>query len=191
MLLYEGLSNFCPVLSLKYWREWFPRLPSYQTFVRRLNQLEPTFQTVGALLSGALAVRRVPECDHLIDPLPVMLARHGHSYRARVGREVADIGFCAAKKTRFHGVRLQCIAQRRTNRLPLPAQMWLCAASHHDSKAFIEQRPEVHATEGSMTFRKSNARHHPRPHVTNMKGTLPGRRVHAVVRRRLSPTETR
>lgn len=134
-------------LIRKYWRAWFPRLPSYQTFVLRLNRLEPTFQTVGAVLSDALAVRGVPECDHLVDSLPVMLARHGHSYGARVGREVADIGFCAAKKTRFHGVRLHCLAQRRTGRLPLPAQVWLCAASHHDSKAFIGQQPEIATTE--------------------------------------------
>ena len=134
-------------LIAKYWRAWFPRLPSYQTFVWRLNRLEPTFQTFGALLSEALETSRVPECDHLVDSLPVMLARHGYSYRARVGREVADVGYCAAKKTRFHGVRLHCIAQRRTGRLPLPAQVWLCGASHHDSKAFIGQQPAVPATE--------------------------------------------
>src|SRR5215210_5570415 len=134
-------------LILKYWLDWFPRLPSYQTFVLRLNRLEPTFQTFGTVLSDALAAARTPELDHLVDSLPVMLAQHGHSYRARVGREIADIGFCAAKKTRFHGVRLHCIAQRRTNRLPLPAQVWLCAASHHDSKAFIEQQPELPSTE--------------------------------------------
>jgi len=131
----------------KYWREWFPRLPGYQTFVLRLNRLEPAFQTFGALLSGALAAKRTPEIDHPVDSLPVMLAQHRHSYGARVGREIADIGYCAAKKTRFHGVRLHCIAQRGTNRLPLPAQeVWLCAASHHDSKAFIEQPPELPAT---------------------------------------------
>jgi hypothetical protein len=90
---------------------------------------------------------RVPEVDHLVDSLPVMLARHGHSYGARVGREVADIGFCAAKKTRFHGVRLHCVAQRRSGRLPLPAQVWLCGASHHDSKAFIGQKPALPTTE--------------------------------------------
>lgn len=44
-------------------------------------------------------------------------------------------------------MRLHCIAQRRTGRLPLPSQVWLCAASHHDSTAFIEQQPEVAATE--------------------------------------------
>jgi hypothetical protein len=110
-------------LIAKYWREWFPRLPSYQTFVLRLNRLEPTFQTFGTALSGALAAQRTPECDHLVDSLPVMLAQHGHSYRARVGREIADIGYCAAKKTRFHGMRLHFIAQRRTNCLPRPAQV--------------------------------------------------------------------
>ena len=129
-----------------YWREWFPHLPSYQTFVLRLNRLEPTFQTFGAVLSGALAAQHTPEFDHLVDSLPVMLARHGHSYGARVGREMADIGYCAAKKTRFHGLRLHCIAQRRVRSLPLPSQVWLCAASHHDSKAFIQQSPEVAAT---------------------------------------------
>jgi len=131
----------------QYWREWFPCLPSYQTFVLRLNRLEPSFQTFGALLSGALNAKRTPEFDHLVDSLPVMLARHGHSYGARVGREIADVGYCAAKKTRFHGVRLHCIAQRRMGRLPLPSQVWLCAASHHDSKAFIQQQPEIATTE--------------------------------------------
>lgn len=134
-------------LIAKYWREWFPRLPSYQTFVLRLNRLEPTFQTFGNALSDALSAQAVPEHDHLVDSLPIMLAQHGHSYRARVGREVADIGYCAAKKTRFHGMRLHWIAQRRAGRLPLPNQVWLCSASHHDSKAFIEQQPELLPTE--------------------------------------------
>ena len=133
-------------LIANYWRSWFPHLPSYQTFVLRLNRLEPTFQTFGRVLSAALGAPRTPEVDHLVDSVPVMLAQHGHSYGARVGREVADIGYCAAKKTRFHGVRLHGIAQRRTSRLPLPSQVWLCAASHHDSKAFIEQQPEIAAT---------------------------------------------
>jgi hypothetical protein len=130
----------------EYWRDWFPRLPSYQTFVLRLNRLEPTFQTFGALLADRLAARQTPEFDHLVDSLPVMLAQHGHSYRARVARELADVGFCAAKKTRFHGVRLHCLAQRRPGSLPLPAQVWLCSASHHDSKAFSQQQPAVPTT---------------------------------------------
>ena len=60
---------------------------------------------------------------------------------------MADIGFCAAKKTRFDGVRRHCVARPRAGRFPLPAQVWLCGASHHDSKAFIGQQPELSATE--------------------------------------------
>jgi hypothetical protein len=131
----------------KYWCEWFPCLPSYQTFVLRLNRLEQTFQTFGAVLTSLLAARQTRELDHLVDSLPIMLARHGHSYRARVAREIADVGFCAAKKTRFHGLRLHLVAQRRAGRLPLPTQVWLCAASHHDSKAFIGLQPAVPTTE--------------------------------------------
>lgn len=130
-----------------YWREWFPRLPSYQTFVLRLNRLEPSFQTLGTSLTEALAAHRIPEVDQLIDSLPVMLARHGHAYGARVGRDIADNGYCAAKKTHFHGVRLHCLAQRRAGRLPRPQQIWLCAASHHDSQAFLQQQPAVPGTE--------------------------------------------
>jgi hypothetical protein len=129
-----------------YWSDWFPHLPGYQTFVLRLNQLEATFQTFGRVFSESLATGETPFIDRIVDSLPVMLAQHGHSYRARVAREVADVGYCAAKKTRFHGVRLHVLAQHRAGQLPTPSQVWLCEASHHDSKAFSGQSPEVPAT---------------------------------------------
>lgn len=122
-----------------YWRIWFPLLPAYQTFVLRLNKLEPTFQSIGRILLRLLAAEKTPELDRIADSLPVMLAAHGHSYRARVARDVADAGYCAAKKCRFHGVRLHFLAQRKSGSLPAPAQVWLCEASHHDSKAFLHQ----------------------------------------------------
>ncbi len=68
-----------------------------------------------------------------------MLAQNGHSYGAKVAREIAEIGYCAAKRTRFHGVRLHLIGKRQSRRLPLPAQVWLCSAAHHDGKALKEQ----------------------------------------------------
>jgi hypothetical protein len=33
-----------------YWSDWFPLLPSYQTFCHRLNRLESSFQTLGGVL---------------------------------------------------------------------------------------------------------------------------------------------
>ncbi|MBA2339740.1 MAG: hypothetical protein H0V88_05055 [Pyrinomonadaceae bacterium] len=79
-----------------YWSDWFPQLPSCQTFVLRLNQLEATFHTFGRIFSESLATAETPLSDRIVDSMPVMLAQHGHSYRARVAREVANVGYWAA-----------------------------------------------------------------------------------------------
>jgi len=123
----------------QYWRHFFPHLPAYQTFVARLNLLEQTFQTLGSYLHQQLEERRTPELDHVIDSLPVMLAQGGHAYTARIAREVADVGYCASKKTYFHGVRLHTIAQRRLGRIPLPKHIWVREGSCHDVASVREQ----------------------------------------------------
>ena len=120
---------------LDYWADWFPRLPAYQTFCYRLNLLEQTFQSIGAELFTYLRPEQTPELDHLIDSFPVMLARNGFAYSAKVAREIASVGYCSAKKTYFHGVRLHVIAMRRFSKMPNPTQIWLCQASIHDLTA--------------------------------------------------------
>lgn len=75
--------------------------------------------------------------------MPVRLAQNGHAYSAKVARDIADVGYCAAKKTYFHGVRLHTIAQRRFEQLPNPSQIWLTHASHHDSTATREQHLQL------------------------------------------------
>ena len=128
---------------LDYWAQWFPKLPAYQTFSKRLNLLEQTFQSIGAELFEHLHTEQIPELDHLIDSCPVMLAQNGFAYNARVAREMASVGYCSAKKTYFHGVRLHVIASRRSERLPSPTQIWLCEASIHDLTAAKEQHLEL------------------------------------------------
>lgn len=150
-----------------YWAEWFPRLPAYQTFVHRLNLLEQTFQSIGAELFASLELEQTAEFDHLIDSCPVMLAANGHAYSARVARDVADVGYCAAKKTYFHGVRLHLIAMRRFEKLPTPTHIWLVEASAHDLTAAKEQYLDLSntsliadlaypETEFSQTLREQN-----------------------------------
>lgn len=135
----KAIHNFID----NYWRHFFPRLPAYQTFVARLNLLEPTFQTIGGYMQELL-VQAVPsEIDHLIDSLPIMLAHGGHAKRAKVARDVADVGYCAAKKTYFHGVRLHTIAQRRSGTLPLPKQIWVREGSCHDLRSIREQEIQL------------------------------------------------
>jgi len=137
----EGKFNKRQIYDLieNSWADWFPALPSYQTFCHRLNLLEQTFQTIGAELFEFLHTTQTPEIDHLIDSFPVMLAQNGHAYSAKVAGEVADVGYCSAKKTYFHGIRLHVIAERRLQQLPNPTQIWLCEASHHDLTAAKQQ----------------------------------------------------
>lgn len=142
---YNGLFQKKAIykFTVNYWGAWFPQLPSYQTFCYRLNRLEQTFQAMGGEWLRCLKAEIQPEIDRLIDSFPVMLAKHGHACTARVAREIANKGYCAAKKTHFHGVRLHTIAQRRSRQLPLPERIWVRAASVHDLASVREQDIQV------------------------------------------------
>jgi hypothetical protein len=123
----------------QYWRAWFPNLGSYQAFNRRLNQLEPNFQALVQQLWRLTSSAHVSARELIIDSFPIILASGSRSRTARVAREYADQGWCAAKKLYFHGVRLHCVARRRTGTLPLPQAGWLREASCHDLTALRTQ----------------------------------------------------
>jgi hypothetical protein len=116
-----------------YWLDWFPALPSYQAFNRRLNLLTDNFQVLFAHLLQTIHLKQTTVSqDYLIDSMPIMLACGTRSKRARVAPEIARCGFSAVKQTNFHGVRLHLIANKQTNSLPLPTQVWLKEGNVHD-----------------------------------------------------------
>lgn len=127
----------------RHWRGWFPCLPSYQAFNRRLNRLAPAFeQFITETLAGPVA-QLARRGDRLIDSLPITLAKWPRSGTARVAREVADQGFSASKRSYYYGVKLHAIALRRTRQLPLPALLHLSRASQHDLSALRELDPDL------------------------------------------------
>jgi hypothetical protein len=127
----------------RHWHGWFPNLPSYQAFNRRLNLLAPAFSELISDVLESAVVQLAPVADRLIDSLPVMLAKGTRCSTARVAREVADKGFCASKGSYYYGVKLHTIALRRTNQLPLPALLHLSRASQHDLSALRELNPAL------------------------------------------------
>jgi hypothetical protein len=128
-----------------HWRAWFPCLPSYQAFNRRLNELAPAFeQFISGALTGTVSHLAV-QADRLIDSCPVMLAKWPRSGAAKVAAEVADQGFCSSKRSYYYGVKLHVIALRRSGRLPLPALLHLSRASQHDLTTLRELDPELGA----------------------------------------------
>jgi hypothetical protein len=126
-----------------HWQQWFPTLPSYQAFNRRLNELVPTFEHLISKMLSTSVGQLAPSADRLIDSMPVMLAKGTRSNRARVAPEVADKGFCASKSSYYYGVKLHAIALRRTEQLPLPALLHLSRASQHDLAALRELNPDL------------------------------------------------
>lgn len=127
------------------WQPWFPTLPSYQAFNRRLNELIPAFEQLITSLLESAVVQLSPTSDRLIDSLPVILAKGARSSTACVAKEVADKGFCASKNAYYYGVKLHTIALRRSKQLPLPALLHLSRASQHDLAALRELDPALGA----------------------------------------------
>lgn len=129
----------------RHWHEWFPQLPSYQAFNRRLNELVPAFeQLISATLESSV-LRLAPSADRLMDSMPIMLAKGTRSSTARVAAEVADKGFCSSKASYYYGVKLHTVALRRTMQLPLPALLHLSRASQHDLATLRELDPGLGA----------------------------------------------
>lgn len=119
----------------RHWRRWFPRLPSYQAFNRRLNRLVPAFeQFITEMLAGQVT-QLATRCARLIDSRPIILATWPRSGTAKVARGVADQGFSASMRSYYYGVKLHALALRRTRELPLPALLHLSRASQHDLSA--------------------------------------------------------
>lgn len=130
----------------EYWLEWFPNLPSYQAFNRRLNLLTDSFQVLFAyLLENVRRHQPAQSLDYLIDSLPVMLAVGTRARRGRIAPEVAKTGFCATKQINFHGVRLHSISNRQAGALPRPARIWLREGNVHDLVALREIADELPA----------------------------------------------
>lgn len=128
-----------------YWIEWFPALPSYQAFNRRLNLLGDNFHALFAHLLHVSHRQRINfiSQDYLVDSMPIMLAQGTRSNQARVAPEIAKTGFSAVKQTHFHGVRLHLIANKQTACLPLPTKVWLKEGNVHDLTALREITDEL------------------------------------------------
>jgi hypothetical protein len=120
----------------QHWRDWFPALPSYQAFNRRINNLSPAFEIItDELLRDKLKTTDLTD-DSLLDSFPVMIAKGKRAKHSKIAVEMADFGFCASKQIYYHGVKLHTLAVRRIKKLPVPFVFSMTRASTHDLTAF-------------------------------------------------------
>ena len=117
----------------QHFSDWFPDLPTYQAFNRRINALsEPLKVLVFELITNFAEEDFFVFQDSLIDSMPIMLAVRGRSGKAKVARDFANCGYCASKDIYYHGVKMHVLARKQIGSLPLPEVLTMTAASEHD-----------------------------------------------------------
>lgn len=128
---------------------WFPDLPSYQSYNRRLNRLKAVFSPLVEKALGEI------DCDgpeetalRIADSMPIMMAKGQRASQATVATErTPDVGYCSSKDTFYYGVKLHVIARKRSDKLPLPNQAGMTPGSENDLQAL---RPVLPTIEGGV-----------------------------------------
>lgn len=110
--------------------DFFPRLPSYSAFNHRLDFLEGALQALAVQLLEALPLGS--GSTHLLDSMPIVLARGTRACSASVAAAVCNRGYCATKQTFFWGVKLHALCLHAPGQLPRPERLWISSASESD-----------------------------------------------------------
>ncbi len=99
-----------------YLRSYFPKLPSYQAFNNRLNNLSIVMQRLLAtVLQEAIPVES-SATEGVVDSLPIITC--SAKRRAKVARELTAKGYCSTKDLYYYGVKLHLLGARREGTLP-------------------------------------------------------------------------
>jgi hypothetical protein len=123
-----SVYNFAKQHLLKYCKH----LPTYKQFCLRVNQLAPVF---AGLCSAGLEEKPKTSKTHLLDSMPVVVAKGSRSQRAKAADELCDKGYCASQKMWYYGVKIHVLAEEREHTVPIPRKILITKASEHDLNA--------------------------------------------------------
>jgi len=118
----------------KHLKSWFPDLPSYQAFNRRLNRLSAVFPALVRCFLRDIDQTGSFLNISLLDSMPIITCSGKRA--GKVARQLTDKGYCSTKKLHYYGVKLHGMAFHRPGKLPLPEFFMLTQASEHDLNAF-------------------------------------------------------
>ncbi len=121
----DGYKYMC-----RHYRSWFPKLPKYEVYNRKLNKFHDAFAYIFKQLRASYVCCR--EAKGQIDTAPIVVCHAQHSANAKAAQPFVSKGYCAAKKMYYVGAKLQIIAQNRNQALPIPIDYHLETASKHD-----------------------------------------------------------
>lgn len=118
----------------EHWLDWFPHLPSYQTYNDRLNRLVATFPVlVYEMLCEIASKTDFSKEFTLTDSMPIITCSNRR--KAKVALELCNKGYNSVKQRHFYGVKLHAIGLMNPGSLPFPEYLLVGPASEHDVSA--------------------------------------------------------
>lgn len=115
----------------EYYEGWFPEMPTYQNFNRRICNLADAFRQIAELLLSDQEIT-YDDMVYLIDSMPIIVANAKRSSNARTAEDICDKGYCDSKKMYYYGVKLHALGKKQNHTLPKLSLAWLTPASAHD-----------------------------------------------------------
>lgn len=148
-LMYEDKRKLSEVhdYAKRYLADWFPQLPSYATFVTRLNRMSVVFPLLAANLVQSVDRQDVMDRFVVVDSFPIIVCSTKRP--GKVAPEIVDKGYCATKGMHYWGVKLHALNTCRPRRLPLPEILKITPASENDLSAM---RQELMGLSGYTVF---------------------------------------
>lgn len=117
-----------------HWLSWFPDIPSYQNYNKRLNRLAGTFPVLISRLLNILAIDSPAIAQiSLTDSMPIMTCSNRR--KAKVALDLCNKGYNSVKKRHFYGVKLHAIGFSNPGTLPHIEYLQITPASVHDLTA--------------------------------------------------------
>ena len=127
--------------------DWFPDLPCYERFVKRINRIS---SVLGLIVNDLCKVRlkqiigKDKLCDEhwlLTDSFPIVSCAGNR--KGVVAPELTDRGYNSTKRMHFWGVKVHVIAYKTRGHLPVPVQLWVSQASEHDYRAQVKELEDM------------------------------------------------
>lgn len=126
----------------EYYEGWFPSLPSYTAFNKRICYLHDAIMMLSDCVIKELNSNAIDEIKtHLLDSMPVVVANSKRSSSAKVAPEMCDKGYCDSKKMYYYGVKIHALGESKYGTIPTPKLVSVTKASDHDlkeAKALLE-----------------------------------------------------
>ena len=122
---------------------WFPDMPGHKAYNARICYLADTIKALAGILLCGLGFNG-SHADFVMDSMPIVVAGHKRSSKAKAAAEICSKGYCASKGIWYYGAKLHILAQRNYKTMPTPAAMMTSKASVHDIDIGEEMLFDVH-----------------------------------------------